>query len=152
MSSQQQMTIENVSVSDIGKLKELAKSTILDSVDAGIDIKKAIITDTENHIEGNLPRSDRVFLKYTDETILGFILIQKFWNLSDLFVLPSAQGNGVGKQLFDEAKAACTVSGGDIIRVNSSLNAEGFYRKVGFVTYVPNTEVPDFIVPLIYKF
>ena len=146
------MTIEIASINDIANLKELAKSAILESVEADIDIKKEIITDTEKHIDNNLYGADRVFLKYTDKTVLGFILIQQFWNLSDLFVLPSAQGNGVGKQLFDEAKSVCEVSGGGFIRVNSSLNAEGFYRNVGFVTYVPDTKAPDFVVPLIYKF
>ena len=145
------INIEKVSIDDIEKLKELAKNAILDSVDAGIDIKKEIIVDTENHIDRNLTGSDRVFLKYTDKTVLGFILIQKFWNLSDLFVLPSAQGIGIGKQLFDEAKATCVVSGNRFIRVNSSFNAEGFYRNIGFVTYSPDTKVPDFIVPLIYR-
>ena len=55
------------------------------------------MSDTEYHIDLNVSRADRVFLKYTDKSVLGFILIQKFWNLSDLFVLPSAQGEGVGK-------------------------------------------------------
>jgi len=73
-------------------------------------IEKASID--KKHIDNNLYGADRVFLKYTDKTVLGFILKQQFWNLSDLFVLPSAQGNGVGKQLFVEAKSVCEVSGG----------------------------------------
>ena len=91
------MTIETASTNDISTLKQLAKCAILESVEADTDIKKEIMSDTEYHIDLNVSRADRVFLKYTDKSVLGFILIQKFWNLSDLFVLPSAQGKGVGK-------------------------------------------------------
>lgn len=146
------MNIEEVSKDDIGKLKQLARSVILESVDASIDIKREIVLDTESHIDRHLVGADRVFFKYTDSTILGFILVQKFWNLSDLFVCPSVQGNGIGKQLFAQAKAACVVPGKGFIRVNSSLNAEGFYRNLGFVTFASDENVPDFIVPLIYNF
>lgn len=147
------MKIEEVSIEDINQLKELARSAILESVDASSDIKEEIVSDTVSHIEKNISGSDRVFLKCTDLEILGFILVQNYWNLSDLFVLPTSHGKGIGRQLFNEAKAVCADhSKKDYIRVNSSLNAEGFYRKISFVTFTPKREVPDFVVPLIYKF
>ena len=146
------MKIEAVSIEDSDSLKKLARIAINESVEAGIDLKREIVSDTEIHIDKNVARSDRVFLKCTDTAIMGFILVQKFWNLSDLFVLPSVQGRGIGKQLLDEAKATCMAEGTNFIRVNSSLNAEGFYRSQEFTTYAPENEVPAFVVPLVFNF
>ena len=147
------MKIEEVSKEDIGELKEIARSAILESVEVSDDIKKEIVADTMMHIEGNISASERVFLKCSDSSILGFILVQNFWNLSDLFVLPKSHHSGIGRHLFNAAQAACSGGRGKgYIRVNSSLNAEGFYRKMGFVSFTPEKEVPNFVIPLIYNF
>ena len=57
------MNIEKVSIDDVEALKELAKSAILASVNAGIDIKKEVIIDTDNNIDRNLTGSNRVFFQ-----------------------------------------------------------------------------------------
>lgn len=57
------MNIEEVSKDDFGKLKQLARSVILESVDASIDIKREIVLDTESHIDRHLVGADRVFFK-----------------------------------------------------------------------------------------
>jgi GNAT superfamily N-acetyltransferase len=148
-----QMKIEEASEDDIAELKDLAKSAIIKSVDVDKEIKKEIIADTMTHIERNISGSERVFLKYSDSAILGFILVQNYWNLSDLFVSPKSHGKGIGRQLFGAAKKECIAHNNkSFIRVNSSLNAEGFYRKMGFVTFTPEKEAPSFVVPLIYNF
>jgi GNAT superfamily N-acetyltransferase len=147
------MKIEDVSKEDVDELKELARSAILESVEASDDIKVDVIADTMRHIDRNISNSERVFLKCTDSSILGFILVQNYWNLSDLYVLPALHSRGIGQRLFLVAKEKCVgIKGKSYIRVNSSLNAEGFYRKVGFVSFFPEKEVPDFVVPLIYNF
>ena len=147
------MKIEEATKNDTNQLIDLARRTILESVSADIEIKREIIADTTGHIENNISTSNKVFLKCSDPTILGFILIQNYWNLSDLFVLPESHGKGIGKQLFHEARVRC-IGNTDrsYIRVNSSLNAEGFYRKIGFVTYTPENKAPSYVVPLIYNF
>ena len=147
------MNIEKVSEEDIGAIKELARRVIIESVDTNDSIKNEIITDTMMHIEKNIDASERVFLKCIDENVLGFILIQEYWNLSDLFVIPEAHGKGVGKFLLNAAISACLPrQEKGYIRVNSSLNAEGFYRRLGFETFTPEKAVPGFVVPLIYNF
>ena len=147
------MNIEKVSEKDIDAIKELALRTIIESVDASVSIKNQIITDTMKHIEENIGESGRVFLKCIDDKVLGFILIQEYWNLSDLFVIPEAQGKGVGKVLLKTAISACLPrQEKGYIRVNSSLNAEGFYHRLGFKNFVPEKELPGFVVPLIYNF
>ena len=92
------------------------------------------------------------FKKACDSEISGFILIKNHWNLSDLFVLPEEHGKGIGKALFNTAKKLCKLKQDkNYILVNSSSNAVDFYRKLGFKTYTPIKEVPDFVVPLIYN-
>ena len=73
------MKIEEVSKDDTDELIQLAKCTILESVRTDDDTKLQIISDTKDHIENNISGSERVFLKCTESTILGFILVQDYW-------------------------------------------------------------------------
>ena len=147
------MKIEKISNKDIEVIKKIAKKAILESVDVSIDLKEEIISDTMKHIDKGLSNSECVFLKYTETDILGFILIQEYWNLSDLFVLPEMHGKGIGKALFNAAQNLCKPrQDKGYILVNSSINAEGFYRNIGFENFSPKREVPSFVVPLKYKF
>ena len=147
------MKIEQVSDKDIAEIKELARRAILESVKAEDSVKTDVIADTETHIEVNLKKGGCSFLKCVDDKILGFILIQEYWNLSDLYVLPDVHRKGIGKILVAGALSDCFKNGNrDYIRVNSSLNAEGFYRRLGFKSVTPEKEVPSFVVPLIFRF
>jgi GNAT superfamily N-acetyltransferase len=146
------MNIEEISETDIDILKGVARRAIIESVEADDAIKEKLIIDTARHIDANTSNADRVFLRCVDDGVLGFILIQDYWNLSDLFVLPEAHGKGVGKMLFNAAKSVCLNNPNKgYIRVNSSFNAEGFYRALGFESFNTGKELPNFIVPLIYN-
>ena len=147
------MNIAEISANDVGELKKLARRAILESVDANDNLKDEIILDTLSHIDKNASGSDCIFLKYFENDILGFILVQDYWNLSDLYVLPESHGKGVGRSLFDAAMIQCMLrQERGYIRVNSSLNAEGFYRNIGFENFTQSKEVPNYVVPLIYNF
>ena len=146
--------IKEVTDSDLVALSKLSKAAILECVDATPAVKEEIISDTKAHIEQGLSSVEHIFLKFIDKSdaILGFILLKNGWNLSDLFVEPSAHNQGLGKQLFDEAIAIVAArENRGYIRVNSSLNAEGFYRSVGFESFTLEKLPPDFVVPLIFK-
>jgi|GEM_PF-1910679 len=147
------MAIGVVVAKDVVTLNNIAYKAIIDSVAASDEIKQHVIADTARHIDENISRTDCVFLKFSNATgTIGFILIQEYWNLSDLFVLPDWHGKDVGASLFNTAKSICLANQQkDFIRVNSSLNAEGFYRKQGFVDFTQGKEQPSFIVPLIYR-
>lgn len=147
------MKITHVNKGDVQDLKNISRKAIHLSVEADELIKKEIVNDTDKHIEKNLEATDCVFLKYKSKSISGFILVQSFWNLSDLFVVPDQHGKGIGSKLLNKAISVCELaSDRSYIRVNSSTNAEGFYRKHGFLTFSPEKEVPGFVVPLIYHF
>lgn len=147
------MKIEKISSNDIEEIKMLARRAVLELVSATDRVKNEIIFDTWKRIEKCSSESDGVFLKCTEADILGFILIQDGWNLSDLFVLPEMCGKGIGKLLFNAARSECKLKDHKgYIRVNASLNAEGFYRNLGFERFTSGKELPHYVVPLIYNF
>ena len=147
------MKIAKIAASDVEEIKGLARKAILESVAAEEALKKGIISDTNRHIDENIHGDKCVFLKCYGKRIDGFILVQDFWNLSDLFVRPEIHGQGIGKLLFRSAESVCKANANKAyIRVNSSLNAEEFYRKLGFKSFNPEKDIPDFAVPLIYNF
>jgi N-acetylglutamate synthase-like GNAT family acetyltransferase len=51
--------------------------------------------------------------------------------LEDLFIEPDAQGQGVGRALFDWALATAAERGYDWLEWESDPNAAGFYEKMG---------------------
>ena len=143
--------ISPVTVDDVTTIKAIAEAAILTSVTASELLKQEIIEDTYHHIDVSLEEAGHTFLKYEDEGITGFILLRNGWNLSDLFVLPSQHGKGIGRALFTAAKN--TIENEEhrgFIRVNSSLNAVNFYRTMGFEDFQSEHPFPDFVVPLIY--
>jgi GNAT superfamily N-acetyltransferase len=147
------MKIERVAVTDAEILNNIARGAITAAVEANDEVKQHAILDTARHIDENISRRDCVFLKFTCETyIVGFILIQEWWNLSDFFVLPARHSEGIGRALFNAAKAICVEnSQRNYIRLYSSLNAEGFYRRLGFESFRPDKPYPNFVVPLEYR-
>ncbi len=148
------MTIEAVVTDDIPNLKAISAHCLSVSVDMDADEKGAIIEHSASNIDDYALRADCVFLKSIREgEIAGFILIKQFWNLSDLFVLPEYQVRGVGGELLLNAMAQAKQNSDKMaIWVNSSLNAEGFYRKFGFEDRTQGSPKPAFTVPLVHHF
>ncbi len=154
------MNIEPADIMDIPALKKIASISIKESVHVSSDTLEDIVIDTHQHIDLyfdlhldlNAAHANGVCLKMVcEQAIVGFIIIKKYWNLSDLFVLPALHGQGVGKALFSEALNICKRDGSaDAIRVNSSLNAVDFYRKLGFTDFDSDQTWPEFVVPLQY--
>lgn len=147
------MEIYRVEDTDIEDVKGVAKKAILESVEVGPDLVDDVIEDTMQHIDAYLSHRSGVFLKCEmNGALVGFILIKDYWNLSDMFVLPECHGKGAGKALFAEAVKICRTEGeGKPIRSNSSLNAVGFYRSLGFEGFTPSKALPDFVKPLVYS-
>ncbi len=88
-----------VTLGDLNTIKVIAKQAITASVIASDAEKQHII-------EKSFKQQDAIFLKHhqAEEEILGFIIIQNFWNLSDVFVSPRAHNKGIGKALWLAAK------------------------------------------------
>jgi len=50
-----------------------------------------------------------------------------------VFVHPSSQGTGLGRQLMQRVEATAADAGVELLRVPSSITAEGFYSALGFI-------------------
>lgn len=138
---------------EIASIKWLAKSAITQSVKVDETLLADIIEDTFRHIDGFMQYRSGVFLScMRGDELLGFILIKDFWNLSDLYVLPAEHGNGIGRKLLMQTVKICQLQGdGRAIRCNSSLNAVGFYKRVGFVDFESEYAFPDYVVSLVLQ-
>ena len=73
---------------DIDTLKEIAQRSVLSSVLAGADDNTGIISDTGSQIDQNVGSNESVFLQHGDGETTAFILVRRFWNISDIFVMP----------------------------------------------------------------
>lgn len=147
------MEIQQVVVNDIEQLKRIARGAVSAAVPIGEDERAKLLLSIEQDVEKFVDHDDRVYLKVGDTAPAGYILVKEHWNLAHLFISPEHQGQNLGKKLLLSAMSICKASNRKgFIRVNSSLNAVGFYKKFGFVTYEPENPVPSFAEPLIYRF
>lgn len=135
------------------QLKSVARNAVTSSVPIGPTERASLLASIERDIEKYLEYADCVYLKAEAGSTVGYVLVKEYWNLAHLFVFPEHQGRGIGKSLLLSALNACKANNQEgFVRVNSSLNATGFYEKSGFVAYEPENPVPDFAVPMIYRF
>lgn len=87
------------------------------------------LTITPKDIEENF-----VFHVEQDDKAVGFYSLSEeneIFNFEYMWVLPEYMGKGFGKMLFEHAKETALQHGGKKLRVESDLNAEGFYLKMG---------------------
>jgi GNAT superfamily N-acetyltransferase len=59
-----------------------------------------------------------------------------------IFVLPEYQRTGVGSQLMRKVEAQAVKLGADKITVRAAVNAQEFYKKIGY-DYQDGIETPD---------
>lgn len=72
-----------------------------------------------------------VWVASIDEAIVGTASLEKNW-VRTVFVDPARQGRGVGKALMAELFETVSRAAIEELFVPSSINAEGFYRRLGF--------------------
>ena len=78
-------------------------------------------------------RSGHVFVAEEDGQIVGYGRFDTdTGEVEATYVLPEAQGRGVGKALLAESEARARRAGFDSIHVSASLNALAFYEHAGF--------------------
>lgn len=145
------MKIRNLVLEDIPALRDIAQTAVMQSVDAPKMEKPKILDGIFENLSlaGSASIPGAFLISEIDATPAGFLLIKNYWNLSDLFVSPSHHGQGIGRAIWTAALPACQrLSERDSIRVNSSLNAVGFYESLGFKKMQAKDEIPEWVVPL----
>jgi GNAT superfamily N-acetyltransferase len=53
------------------------------------------------------------------------------WTLEHFWVRPAAMGQGVGRALFERARALAEEGGADLLEIDADPNAEPFYLRMG---------------------
>ncbi|AHY50097.1 GNAT family N-acetyltransferase [Bradyrhizobium japonicum] len=71
----------------------------------------------------------RVWGRFNDDELTGIIAFQDGW-IEQLYVLPAAQGRGIGTELLDVAKAACDRL--ELWTFQRNTPARRFYEARGF--------------------
>jgi len=55
------------------------------------------------------------------------------WSLDHLWVRPAAMGKGIGRRLFEHARAVAASGGAEALEIDADPNAEPFYLRMGAV-------------------
>lgn len=55
------------------------------------------------------------------------------WTLEDLWIRPAAMGRGLGRRLFEHARAVAAEAGASVLEIDADPNAEAFYLHMGAV-------------------
>lgn len=89
-----------------------------------------------------------VFVAERQSKVIGFGVVRpvqpQIADLDGLFVLPDAQGSGIGRRLVAEAVRRAQALGATALTVTANLNAKGFYEACGFY---PVREIPTRFAP-----
>ena len=98
----------------------------------GIDNFRNFVTDETLH-QMFLAGHYQLFVAVMDGNYLGMVSLREKKHISLLFVDGDCHGNGIGKALVKfVAGYAATEEGIDMLTVNASPYAVGFYHKMGF--------------------
>ncbi|MCJ7738771.1 MAG: GNAT family N-acetyltransferase [Anaerolineae bacterium] len=94
---------------------------------------------TPDHITARADNDHYVLLVFTQQELVGVIEMRRCEHVSLFFVETRYQSQGVGRRLMNKAIAVCRSQQRDIgsISVNSSLNAQSVYERLGFVAMEP---------------
>jgi ribosomal protein S18 acetylase RimI-like enzyme len=85
--------------------------------------------------------------------ILGVISIQKYWNISTMFIDPEYHRSGIGRELLTQAIDYCKDrSPKGCLMLNSSNHAAPFYRKMGFTQTGNPRDLPGGCIPFEYQY
>ena len=138
------ITISQATSKDIPIIQEIAHKTwpitygsILSK--AQLDYMMDLMYSDESLLE-QLKTKPLFFLAYEDDVCLGFTSCENNYlnnnvtRIHKIYILPEAQGKGVGKLLVDKVIALAKENQSKVIslNVNKFNNAVSFYQKLGF--------------------
>lgn len=153
MSYKMDIKISKVEPCDVERLKIIAEESLFQTVDSPEEEKQRLLPHICKDIEHSVLQDDTIFLKAESAEIEGFILIKETWNLSQLFIAPPRQHQGVGGSLLDTAvqQIQCGDNKG-YVKLNSSSNAVAFYAKRGFELDASREPKSKWSVPMVLYF
>jgi GNAT superfamily N-acetyltransferase len=147
--------LERVTDKDLPEVRVLIAAALRQGVARSDAEARFLIDDIEASLAWWRENPDQaVHLKYSQAgSIAGVVLVKNFWNLTNLFVTPDRQGQGIGRLLLTEVLAMCRdKSPRSALLLNSSTVAVGFYQRMGFTQTGPGKDRPGGCVPFTYAF
>lgn len=140
---------------DLGRVRKIIASGLRQCVLASSEHFDSLYAEICNDLEWGLENNEQsMFLVYEkDGSILGMVLVKKFWNLSALFVDPRHHRSGIARQLLNRVIDYCKDrSPKGCLTLNSSNYAVPFYKKMGFTQDGDAIDRPGGCVPFRYNF
>ena len=97
--------------------------------------------NNEDSITGFVNEGFRYHVAHLNGQIVGFVGMRDNKHLYHLFVATVLQRQGLGRRLWEVARAECIAAGNPgEFTVNSSKNAIGVYERFGFVRTAPTQD------------
>ncbi len=118
--------------------------------DAFMAVMAPVMTITAADLEHP---ADHTEVPEADGRLLGVLRLRRRTELAwleDLWVEPTAMGQGLGRRLFERAAQIARDWGKGVLEFESDPHAEPFYLHLGaeHVGWSPNTQLPGRVVPL----
>lgn len=136
---------------DKAELLDLITRVVCTSVTQEAELQNSYIENVTKNIEwwAANPKVGCHLKAVNGETIVGVILIKKFWNLCSLFVAPEYHRQGIGRGLVMTAIDECRVKGDKrAIHLNATPDAIAFYRALGFIPAESKQSLPAGVKPM----
>ncbi len=138
------MKIRKFRKTDARKVSNILRKTQCEVLDKYYPRKVISAFCRENTTAKILEKSKTVnyFVAEDKNKLVGFVGIKGNW-IKTLHVIPSSHGKGVGKKLVKYVDKLSMKRGIKTLFVNSSIYAEPFYKKCGFIRVRQKTAVID---------
>jgi ribosomal protein S18 acetylase RimI-like enzyme len=133
--------IRAMSHADIASVASLLESLAREHIihEFGPHAREVFLTkNNENSIREFVAQGFRYHVAELNGRIIGFVGVRDNKHLYHLFVANEFQRQGLGRQLWNVARAQCLAAGNPgNFTVNSSNNAVAIYERLGFVRTGP---------------
>ena len=128
------LMIRRMEERDLLRVSALIQNTLLvsNSADYDLEIVRNLIAAFSPSQLRAIAKKRRIFIYEENGTVQGTIGLEDN-RLYNFFVAPDRQGSGVGRELLDFVENRLRKEGWEKLSVASSLTAETFYRKMGYV-------------------
>ncbi|MBT9316198.1 GNAT family N-acetyltransferase [Leptothoe spongobia TAU-MAC 1115] len=146
-----EVQIVPVAFEDKTELLDLMTRVICTSVTQEIDLQSSYIENITKNLEwwAANPELGCHLKAVNNETIVGVILVKKFWNLCSLFVVPECHRQGIGRALMMAAIDDCRAkSDKRAIHLNAAPDEIAFYRAMGFIPSKSDQSLPKGVEPM----
>ena len=129
------MIIRAANTNDLESIERIHRNSILQLCKTHYSIEQLAdwTAALQSNVYETLLSSHRVFVAEENGELLGFAVLDPSTGLINAtYVDPQAVGRRVGRSLIAATEADAATNGWSEIRLNATLNAVGFYGRLGY--------------------